>query len=74
MRPAIPAVMGRNIFTEAPERSGALGKQPDITPMDQTITSGSWKGHLGRGLAPRELQFLLWVALGFTAKEIRRPP
>ncbi len=40
--------------------------------MESEIVNGAWKGHLGRGLAPRELQFLLWVALGFTAKEIAR--
>lgn len=38
--------------------------------METEISNGAWKGHLGRGLAPRELQFLLWVALGLTAKEI----
>ncbi|MEE4694773.1 helix-turn-helix transcriptional regulator [Pseudomonas alliivorans] len=40
--------------------------------MDTTIVNGAWKGHLGRGLAPRELQFLLSVAQGCTAKEIAR--
>ncbi|NWD74819.1 helix-turn-helix transcriptional regulator [Pseudomonas gingeri] len=40
--------------------------------MEATITNGEWKGHLGRGLAPRELQFLLWIAQGFTSKEIAR--
>lgn len=40
--------------------------------MDTTITSGSWKVHLGRGLAPRELQFLLSTAQGYTAKEIAK--
>ena len=40
--------------------------------MQTEIVNGTWKGHLGRGLAPRELQFLLWVALGLTAKEIAR--
>ncbi len=40
--------------------------------METEIVNGTWKGHLGRGLAPRELQFLLWVALGLTAKEIAR--
>ncbi len=38
----------------------------------ETIVNGGWKGHLGRGLAPRELQFLLWIAQGFTSKEIAR--
>lgn len=38
----------------------------------ETITQGSWMGHLGRGLAPRELEALLWVAQGLTTKEIAR--
>ena len=38
----------------------------------ETITNGSWTGHLGRGLAPRELEALLGVAQGMTAKEIAR--
>ncbi|MBA1200497.1 helix-turn-helix transcriptional regulator [Pseudomonas capeferrum] len=38
----------------------------------ETITSGAWIGHLGRGLAPRELQCVLNVAQGFTSKEIAR--
>ena len=37
-----------------------------------TITIGAWIGHLGRGLAPRELQCLLEVARGLTTKEIAR--
>lgn len=37
-----------------------------------TITVGSWIGHLGRGLAPRELQCLLEVARGLTSKEIAK--
>ncbi|MDH0640649.1 helix-turn-helix transcriptional regulator [Pseudomonas sp. GD03860] len=40
--------------------------------MESTITSGTWIGHLGRGLAPRELECLLAVAQGMTAKEIAR--
>lgn len=40
--------------------------------MESEIVNGAWKGHLGRGLAPRELQFLLSVAQGMTAKEIAR--
>jgi DNA-binding CsgD family transcriptional regulator len=40
--------------------------------MEKTITKGAWKGHLGRGLAPRELQFLLSVVQGQTAKEVAR--
>ncbi|WP_175649453.1 response regulator transcription factor [Pseudomonas sp. Marseille-P9899] len=38
----------------------------------ETITTGSWMGHLGRGLAPRELEALLCVAQGMTTKEIAR--
>ncbi len=40
--------------------------------MESTIVDGAWKGHLGRGLAPRELQFVLSVAQGLTAKEIAK--
>ena len=40
--------------------------------MEKTITNGAWKGHLGRGLAPRELEFLLSVVQGQTAKEVAR--
>ncbi|KMN24353.1 LuxR family transcriptional regulator [Pseudomonas helleri] len=40
--------------------------------MESTIVDGAWRGHLGRGLALRELQFLLAVAQGMTAKEIAR--
>lgn len=40
--------------------------------MDSTIKSGTWIGHLGRGLAPRELQFLLAIAQGCTAKQIAK--
>ena len=40
--------------------------------MESTIVDGAWKGRLGRGLAPRELQFVLSVAQGLTAKEIAR--
>lgn len=36
------------------------------------MISGKWKGHLGRGLAPRELEFVLYIAQGLTAKEIAR--
>ena len=42
--------------------------------MESTIVDGAWKGHLGRGLAPRELQFVLSVAQGLTAKEIAIAP
>lgn len=37
-----------------------------------TIISGRWSGQLGKGLAPRELEALLGVAQGLTAKEIAR--
>ncbi|WP_448196717.1 LuxR C-terminal-related transcriptional regulator [Pseudomonas putida] len=37
-----------------------------------TITIGAWIGHLGRGLAPRELQCVLDIACGMTSKEIAR--
>jgi DNA-binding CsgD family transcriptional regulator len=40
--------------------------------MENVIVSGAWKGHLGQGLAPRELQCVLSVAQGMTAKEIAR--
>jgi len=40
--------------------------------MESIIKSGTWIGHLGRGLARRELQFLLLVAQGLTAKQIAR--
>ncbi len=40
--------------------------------MEATIINGSWKGHIGCGLALRELQFLLWIAQGFTSKEIAK--
>ncbi len=43
-----------------------------VNIMESTIVNGAWKGHLGRGLAPRELQFVLSVAQGLTAKEIAR--
>ena len=40
--------------------------------MEATIISGAWKGHLGRGLAPKEVHYLLCTAQGMTAKEIAR--
>ena len=40
--------------------------------MDMTIETGAWRGHLGRGLAPRELECVLSAAQGMTAKEIAR--
>ncbi|MDH0640192.1 helix-turn-helix transcriptional regulator [Pseudomonas sp. GD03860] len=36
----------------------------------ETIISGTWKGHLGCGLAPRELECVLATAQGMTGKEI----
>jgi DNA-binding CsgD family transcriptional regulator len=36
------------------------------------MTMGSWKGPLGAGLAPRELEATLWAAADLTAKEIAR--
>lgn len=38
----------------------------------KTITAGSWKGSLGYGLAPRELEATLYAASDMTAKEIAR--
>lgn len=38
----------------------------------EKITCGSWTGQLGKTLAPRELEALLWVAQGLTTKEIAR--
>lgn len=40
--------------------------------MEPTIINGVWKGHLGRGLAHKELQYLLSAAQGMTAKQIAR--
>ena len=40
--------------------------------MEKTIISGDWQGFLGRGLALREIQFLLLLAQGLTAKEIAK--
>jgi DNA-binding CsgD family transcriptional regulator len=40
--------------------------------MEATIINGVWKGHLGRGLAHKELQYLLSAAQGMTAKQIAR--
>lgn len=40
--------------------------------MDSTIIAGNWKGHLGMGLAMRELQCVMSVAQGMTGKEIAR--
>lgn len=37
-----------------------------------TITAGSWKGFLGMGLAPRELEATAYAAADLTAKEIAR--
>lgn len=38
----------------------------------EKITCGTWTGQLGKALAPRELEALLWVAQGLTTKEIAR--
>ncbi|EPG4108431.1 LuxR C-terminal-related transcriptional regulator [Pseudomonas aeruginosa] len=37
-----------------------------------TITAGKWKGRLGMGLAPRELEATLHAASDLTAKEIAK--
>ncbi|MDD2109876.1 LuxR C-terminal-related transcriptional regulator [Pseudomonas asiatica] len=37
-----------------------------------TITIGAWIGHLGRGLAPRELQCILDVSQGFITQKIAK--
>lgn len=37
-----------------------------------SIVSGAWRGHLGLGLAPRELECTLAVAQGMTAKQIAK--
>lgn len=42
-----------------------------MTPAT-SITLGSWTGHLGRGLALRELQCVLGIACGQTSKELAR--
>lgn len=41
-----------------------------MTAAAQTISTEGWIGHLGRGLAPRELAFVLDVAVGRTDKQI----
>ncbi|ANC82989.1 response regulator transcription factor [Pseudomonas putida] len=41
-----------------------------MTAAAQIISTEGWIGHLGRGLAPRELAFVLDVAAGRTDKEI----
>ena len=38
----------------------------------EKITCGTWTGQLGRALAPRELEALLWIAQGLTTKEVAR--
>lgn len=43
-----------------------------MTTAADTITSGSWQGFLGRGLAERELQCVLGVAQGQSSKELGR--
>lgn len=37
-----------------------------------SITSGNWTGQLGMGLALRELQCVLGIAMGQTSKELAR--
>lgn len=37
-----------------------------------TLTLGNWTGHLGMGLAERELQCVLGIAAGQTSKELAR--
>lgn len=36
------------------------------------IVVGEWKGLLGKGLAPRELECVMWLAQGLTHKQIAR--
>ncbi|WP_256806537.1 response regulator transcription factor [Pseudomonas kurunegalensis] len=43
-----------------------------MTTAATSITLGSWTGHLGRGLALRELQCVLGIAQGLSSKEIAR--
>lgn len=64
-------VAGRGRFHRLALATGPDGKSHPRSIMD-TITIGAWIGHLGRGLAPRELQCLLEVAQGFTTKEIAK--
>lgn len=40
--------------------------------MEMTIERGAWQGHLGLGLAQRELECLLAIAQGMTHKEAAR--
>lgn len=40
--------------------------------MEETIISGKWRGHYGRGLSPRELEFVLYLAQGMSSKEIAK--
>lgn len=37
-----------------------------------TIQVEGWQGHLGKGLAPRQLMAVIYAALGFTRKEIAK--
>lgn len=37
-----------------------------------TIQVEGWQGHLGQGLAPRQLMATIYAALGFTRKEIAK--
>ena len=71
MRHALPATIGRILsLLHLGNRVHRENNRAHI--MESTIVNGAWKGHLGRGLAPRELQFVLSVAQGLTAKEIAR--
>ena len=43
-----------------------------MTISTSIITAGKWTGFLGRGLAPRELEAVLYAANDLTAKETAR--
>jgi DNA-binding CsgD family transcriptional regulator len=43
-----------------------------MTASTAIITAGKWTGVLGRGLAPRELEAVLYAASDLTAKETAR--
>ena len=73
MRPAPSGGNRMDSITEAPFKEGALGCTGGYDPaMEKELVSKNWKGHLGRGLAPREILYLLYTAEGLTAKEIAR--
>lgn len=40
--------------------------------MEMTIIAGGWKGFLGQGLAPRELEATCYAASDLTEKEIAK--